>query len=110
MDLVSVPIPIWGGFVSKRATYESFRGHISRGETTGSLVGINNQPRGAVLEEPLIILWVHAQGFKKETPYDLIQTLRSTQTSWACTNDENINGTGAKQSVSSWPARGGWVG
>lgn len=50
---------------------------------------------------------VHAQGFKKETPYDLIQTLRSTQTSWACTNDENINGTGTKQSVSSWPARGG---
>lgn len=25
--------------------------------------------------------------------YDLIQTLRSTQTSWACTNDENVDGT-----------------
>lgn len=31
-------------------TYESFGGHVRGGKTTGSLVGINNQPRGAILE------------------------------------------------------------
>ena len=45
--------------------------------------------------------------------YDLIQTLRSTQTSWACTNDENVDGTkgGEIQSVFAPGQRapeGGW--
>ena len=34
---------VWG------STYEAFRGHIGRSETTGSLVGVDNQPGRAVL-------------------------------------------------------------
>ena len=37
--------------------------------------------------------------------YDLIQTLRSTQTSWACTNDENVDGTKGGGNTVSFCAR-----
>lgn len=32
-------------------TYEAFGGNIGRGKTTGGLVGVDNQPRGAVLKQ-----------------------------------------------------------
>lgn len=52
------------------ATYEALRGDVGRGKTTGSLVAVDNQPRGLV---------------------ELVQTLCGSKTSWASTNDEDID-------------------
>lgn len=52
------------------ATHEALRGNICGSETTGNLVGVDNQPRGVV---------------------ELVQTLGGTETSRASTNDQDID-------------------
>lgn len=34
---------------NKEATYETFRGNVGRGQTTRSLIGVDNQPRRSIL-------------------------------------------------------------
>lgn len=57
---------------------------------------VNNQPRRAVLHQSVFDPLSDGGRYS----YGLVQPLRSTQTSWACTNDKNINRTVEEQLVS----------
>lgn len=50
--------------------------------------------RSANIVNSVAIQWRTASGGMFS--YNLVQALRSTQASWACTNDENVNGAVAK--------------
>lgn len=110
-------------------TYEAFRGHIGGSKTTGSLVGVDNQPRGAILviielvelsflstrttppfHPPIFFFCLrrpqldNSRKTREIETYDLVETLSSTETSRASTNDENVNGT-ENQWLAVWKLR-----
>lgn len=68
-------------------TYEALGGGVGRGKTTRSLVGVDNQPRGAVLKKSA----GQGRGGVAGGAYDVVETLSSTETSRSSANDENVD-------------------
>jgi hypothetical protein len=82
--------------IERERAYKAFRSHVGRGQTSRRLVGIDNQPRGAVLECGL----ANEQEFETRAAYDLVQSLRSSKSRRTGSDDEHIDT--AVESFSTW--------
>ena len=74
-------------------TYETLRSHVSASKTTGLGVGVDNEPRRAILgDKSVLATWeTSPRDELAVSTHDLVQTLGGTETSRSHANDKDID-------------------